>query len=87
MPAHRAARRRWQGRAVRAEDWRGWFRSQAADANKTLDNGLYVGLRLDGRVRASGMGCPPWGIFAKQLAPMEGMWAGLFDGMDGRVGG
>ena len=63
------------------------FQDQAGAANATLDKGLYIGLRLDGRVRASGSGIPPWQIFAAQLAPMEGMWKGVFDGMDGRVGG
>ena len=78
---------RWEGRAIRADDWKEWFRSQAKDANAKLDRGLYVGLRLDGRVRASGTGCPPWRKFALQLAPLEGMWSGFLDGMDGRVGG
>ena len=27
-----------------------------------LHRGLYVGLRLDGRVRASGAGAPPWQV-------------------------
>lgn len=55
--------------------------------NARLAGGLYVGLRLDGRVRASGMGCPPWGRFAAELAPLEGesSWKGLFDGFDGKV--
>lgn len=72
---------------MRREEWRDWFESQAATAGKNTDAGLYVGLRLDGRVRASGAGCPPWSIIAKQLAPVEGMWGGFLDGMDGRVGG
>jgi hypothetical protein len=72
---------------VRADDWKQWFRTQAEDANARLDRGLYVGLRLDGRVRASGTGVPPWDVFAMQLAPLEGMWKGVLDGLDGRVGG
>eukprot|EP00892_Ulva_mutabilis_P005086 jgi/Ulvmu1/294/UM001_0298.1 len=78
---------KWEGRAVRTNEWRDWFEKQASTANKNTDAGLYVGLRLDGRVRASGAGAPPWSIFAKQLAPVEGMWGGFLDGMDGRVGG
>jgi hypothetical protein len=78
---------RWEGTAVRASEWKRWFEQQAATAGKSTEKGLYVGLRLDGRVRASGAGMPPWGIFAKQLAPMEGMWGGFMDGMDGKVGG
>lgn len=78
---------RWEGRVVRADDWKAWFQEQASVAGKGVDNGLYIGLRLDGRVRASGVGCPPWSTFVKQLAPVEGMWRGVLDGMDGRVGG
>jgi hypothetical protein len=45
---------------------------------KTLTNlqssekGLFVGLRLDGRVRASGQGMPPWARFEAELGPMTG---------------
>ena len=34
--------------------------------------GLYISLRLDGRVRASGAGAPPWQKIAAQLPPMSG---------------
>jgi hypothetical protein len=48
---------------------------------------LFVGLRLDGRVRSSGSGSPPWRRYALELAPLEGdkAWTGFFDGFDGRV--
>lgn len=70
---------------VRLDGWREWFEEQMGWAKVQKDRGLYVGLRLDGRVRASGKGCPPWAQFAVELAPMEGMWKGFFDGMDGVV--
>lgn len=76
---------RWRAVPVRLDDWRRWFDEQAALAGKTIDSGLYVGLRKDGRVRASGVGCPPWAKFAAQLPPEDGMWSGFLDGMDGRV--
>ena len=60
-----------------------WFAAQAAAAGADLGRGLYVGLRIDGRVRASGAGVPPFAAFAAQLPPME--WSGFFDGFDGRV--
>lgn len=78
---------RWEGKAIRSNDWKRWFEDQAASAGKSTAGGLYVGLRLDGRVRASGEGMPPWSIFARQLAPVKGMWGGFMDGMDGKVGG
>lgn len=45
----------------------------------------YLSLRLDGRVRGSGVGYPPWNAFVAQLPPVKGLWSGLFDGFDGRV--
>lgn len=49
-----------------------WFKDQAQLAGASIESGLYVGLRLDGRVRASGKGCPPWQAFSRQLPPMSG---------------
>lgn len=47
-----------------------------------------MGLRLDGRVRSSGQGLPPWQRYMMELAPLSGddKWSGFFDGFDGRVG-
>ena len=42
-------------------------------ANASPEKGLYVGLRLDGRVRASGTGSPPFQRFVKELAPVTGL--------------
>ena len=64
--------------------FRKWFTDQAAAAGATTERGLYVGLRIDGRVRASGTGTPPFAAFAKQLPTLE--WAGFLDGFDGRIG-
>mmetsp|Transcript_34359 Transcript_34359/g.97322 ORF Transcript_34359/g.97322 Transcript_34359/m.97322 type:complete len:323 (-) Transcript_34359:123-1091(-) len=77
--------KKYIARAVRLEGWKKWFQEQMGTANVQSGRGLYVGLRLDGRVRASGKGCPPWAQFAVELAPLEGMWKGFFDGMDGVV--
>lgn len=76
---------RWRATPLRQNEWKKWFKDQASAAGKELSNGLYVGLRLDGRVRASGLGCPPWGKFAASLPPTEGFFSGLLDGMDGKV--
>ena len=76
---------RWRAKPIRVQEWKSWFDEQAAASGKSSDQGLYVGLRLDGRVRASGRGCPPWDIFAAQLPPTDGFFGGLLDGMDGKV--
>lgn len=77
--------KRYIARAARLDGWRGWFEEQMGMAKVQADRGLYISLRLDGRVRASGKGSPPWEALVAQLAPMEGMWKGFLDGMDGRV--
>lgn len=78
---------RWRAKPLRVNEWKAWFDEQAGASGKTVDKGLYVGLRLDGRVRASGRGCPPLDQFAAQLPPTDGFFGGFLDGMDGRVGG
>ncbi|KAI7843980.1 hypothetical protein COHA_002518 [Chlorella ohadii] len=77
---------RWRATPIRLGDWQAWFQKQAAMAGKGLADGLYVSLRLDGRVRGSGLGSPPWAALAVQLPPTEGVFKGFLDGMDGRIG-
>ena len=57
---------------LRQGEWRQWFDQQMKLAKKQAEQGLYVSLRLDGRVRASGVGQPPWQILSAQLAPVTG---------------
>lgn len=76
---------RWRAKPLRVQEWKSWFDEQAAASGKSADQGLYVGLRLDGRVRASGRGCPPWDAFAAQLPPTDGFFGEFLDGMDGVV--
>eukprot|EP00195_Chlamydomonas_chlamydogama_P003167 CAMPEP_0202919384 /NCGR_PEP_ID=MMETSP1392-20130828/75718_1 /ASSEMBLY_ACC=CAM_ASM_000868 /TAXON_ID=225041 /ORGANISM="Chlamydomonas chlamydogama, Strain SAG 11-48b" /LENGTH=277 /DNA_ID=CAMNT_0049612727 /DNA_START=146 /DNA_END=979 /DNA_ORIENTATION=- len=89
LPSPSKEELRWVATPIRLEGWRDWFEAQLKFASKAkTENGLFVGLRLDGRVRASGQGCPPWARFAAELAPLEGddKWTGFFDGFDGRIG-
>ena len=78
---------RWRATPLRLPAWRLWFEEQAQLAGKSPEEGLYVGLRMDGRVRASGRGCPPWGAFARQLPKTDGFFSGFFDAFDGRQTG
>jgi hypothetical protein len=76
LPAPGKDELRWRAQPLQPAAWREWFGAQLALApNATPERGLYVGLRLDGRVRASGMGQPPWARFAVELAPLEGKQA------------
>ncbi|XP_051218136.1 protein LOW PSII ACCUMULATION 1, chloroplastic isoform X2 [Lolium perenne] len=79
------SRRLWQLTPVLTAEWAKWLDEQKKMANVTPDSPVYLSLRLDGRVRGSGVGYPPWQAFVAQLPPVKGMWTGLFDGFDGRV--
>ncbi|KAH7286334.1 hypothetical protein KP509_32G001900 [Ceratopteris richardii] len=75
----------WRGTPIYTTEWTRWLTDQKQLANVPLDAPVYLSLRLDGRVRGSGTGLPPWGAFVAQLPPMKGMWSGVLDGMDGRI--
>ncbi|VAH49422.1 unnamed protein product [Triticum turgidum subsp. durum] len=79
------SRRLWQLTPVYTSEWAKWLAEQKKMANVTPDSPVYLSLRMDGRVRGSGVGYPPWQAFVAQLPQVKGMWSGLFDGMDGRV--
>eukprot|EP00250_Pteridium_aquilinum_P028154 c36668_g1_i1 orf=615-1652(-) len=84
-PSTRQVEKLWRGTPIYTGEWTRWLRDQKQLANVPADSPVYLSLRLDGRVRGSGTGFPPWGAFAAQLPPMKGMWSGVLDGMDGRV--
>jgi len=85
VPTLTSADLKFKAIALRQNAWRSWFEEQMKLANATPEKGLYVSLRLDGRVRASGTGSPPWERFVAQLAPLSGAWKGVLDGMDGQI--
>ncbi|XP_052171258.1 protein LOW PSII ACCUMULATION 1, chloroplastic [Diospyros lotus] len=78
-------RRLWQLTPVYATEWSKWLDEQKNLAKVSPESPVYLSLRLDGRVRGSGVGYPPWNAFVAQLPPVKGIWSGLLDGMDGRV--
>lgn len=78
-------KRLWQLTPLYISEWAKWVEEQKKLANVELDSPVYLSLRMDGRVRGSGVGCPPWNALVAQLPPVQGLWTGLLDGMDGRV--
>ncbi|CAN8273517.1 unnamed protein product [Cochlearia groenlandica] len=78
-------RRLWRVSPVFVSEWEKWLDEQKKLAGVSSDSPVYLSLRLDGRVRGSGVGYPPWQAFVAQLPPVKGIWTGLLDGMDGRV--
>ncbi|CAD6263131.1 unnamed protein product [Miscanthus lutarioriparius] len=81
----RRSKRLWQLTPVYITEWAQWLDDQKKLAGVPSDSPVYLSLRMDGRVRGSGVGYPPWQAFVAQLPPVKGMWSGLLDGMDGRV--
>ncbi|CAJ2651859.1 hypothetical protein L195_g018393 [Trifolium pratense] len=78
-------KRLWQLAPVIISEWSEWLDEQKKLAGVSSESPVYLSLRLDGRVRGSGIGYPPWNAFVAQLPPVKGMWTGLLDGFDGRV--
>ncbi|XP_021763371.1 protein LOW PSII ACCUMULATION 1, chloroplastic-like [Chenopodium quinoa] len=78
-------KRLWQLLPFNISEWSKWIDEQKKLANVSSDSPVYMSLRMDGRVRGSGVGYPPWNAFVAQLPPVKGLWSGLLDGMDGRV--
>ncbi|XP_007050080.2 PREDICTED: protein LOW PSII ACCUMULATION 1, chloroplastic [Theobroma cacao] len=78
-------KRLWQLTPVYVSEWSEWLDEQKKLAGVSPESPVYLSLRLDGRVRGSGVGYPPWNAFVAQLPPVKGLWSGLLDGMDGRV--
>ncbi|KAG9447716.1 hypothetical protein H6P81_013844 [Aristolochia fimbriata] len=78
-------KRLWQLRPFYTAEWSKWVDEQKKMAKVSPEAPVYLSLRMDGRVRGSGVGYPPWGAFVAQLPPVKGLWSGLLDGMDGRV--
>ena len=81
--------RRFRGSAVNVsqkDGWRDWILEQKKMAKLGDDVGVYVGLRMDGRVRASGKGMAPFDRFAAELPPVDGGWGGMMDGFSDRLG-
>ncbi len=85
LPQVAEADRKFRASPVSVDKWRRWLDEQKKEAGVAEGKGVYVGLRMDGRVRSSGVGVPPWDRFAVELPPTDS-WGGVMDGFDGRVG-
>ena len=65
--------------AAEPAEWRAWLDETAA-ASGIGGSTFYVQVQMDGRVRASGAGSPPWDRFVTDLAPTESLLTRLTDG-------
>lgn len=71
---------------VRVEKWNDYMLEQKKEAQVDPSTPVWMSLRKDGRVRASGKGMPAWAKIAASLPPDSGAFGGFLDGMDGSVG-
>ncbi|KAJ4967715.1 hypothetical protein NE237_014416 [Protea cynaroides] len=62
-------KRLWQLVPVYASEWSKWLDEQKKLAKVSPESPVYMSLRMDGRVRGSGIGYPPWNAFVAQLPP------------------
>lgn len=85
VPSIYKQKKLWQLTPIYTSEWSNWLNGQKSLAKVSEEKPVYISLRMDGRVRGSGVGYPPWNAFVAQLPPVKGLWAGVLDGMDGRV--
>lgn len=73
--------RRWQLEAANLEEWSEWVSQQTKSAGITSpgDN-YYVQIQMDGSVRASGAGIPPWKKFLDDIPPLDDVRTKFTDG-------
>jgi tetratricopeptide (TPR) repeat protein len=76
------ADKRWQLEAFAVSEWEGWLKEQAREAGVlTAQLNYYVQVQLDGSVRASGVGNPPWSKLLDDLPKLDDVRTKLTDGM------
>lgn len=73
--------RKWQLKAADEVEWQQWLAQQKQAANITADT-VYVQVQLDGSVRASGSGIPPWQKFVDDLPELDSVRTKFTDGGD-----
>jgi hypothetical protein len=78
-PAH-LQERRWELTPYALPEWQAWVAAQKKAADITSD-ALYVQVQLDGSVRSSGVGQPPWAKFVEELPELDSIQTRLTDGI------
>ncbi|GMN38040.1 hypothetical protein TIFTF001_007303 [Ficus carica] len=68
---------RFKAEVVSPGEWERWIKDQQKSEEVTPGEGVYIILRLDGRVRRSGKGMPDWQQIVQELPPMEALLSKL----------
>lgn len=73
------ADRKWQLEPYDIKEWETWALEQGKAANAG-NQGFYAQVQLDGSVRASGVGLPPWERFLGDIPELDDVRTKLTDG-------
>ncbi|CAL4963702.1 unnamed protein product [Urochloa decumbens] len=68
---------RFKADIVSPEQWESWIRDQQESEGVTPGDDVYIILRLDGRVRRSGIGMPNWNDILQELPRLEDLMSKL----------
>nr|ACN30638.1 unknown [Zea mays] len=68
---------RFKADIVSPEQWESWIRDQQVSEGVTPGEDVYIILRLDGRVRRSGIGMPNWNDILQELPRLEDLMSKL----------
>lgn len=71
---------KWELAPAAPAEWRAWLDGTAKAAG-IAGSTFYVQVQMDGRVRASGAGPPPWDRLVADLAPLDSIQTKLTDGI------
>ncbi|GMH35910.1 hypothetical protein BSKO_03778 [Bryopsis sp. KO-2023] len=69
---------RWKLEPYASEEWLEWIREQQEFSGVDVDN-CYIQIQLDGSVRSSGVGMPPWKAFLNDIPPLDSIRTQLTD--------
>lgn len=71
QPAAKKTDAKWILEPVEVPEWLTWIAAQQSAANVEDGENVFVQVSLDGTVRSSGLGVPPWQKFVGDLAPLD----------------
>lgn len=63
--------RKWKVQPVDEDEWQSWLEEQLSLSGAAEGENVYVQVQLDGSVRASGSGIPPWKKFVDDLPMVQ----------------
>ncbi|KAK9909916.1 hypothetical protein WJX75_009447 [Coccomyxa subellipsoidea] len=73
--------KKWELRPAATREWEAWTQEQRKAAGIKEDDDLYVQIQLDGSVRRSGLGIPPWDRWLDDIPELDSLQTRLTDGI------